>query len=402
MGYDARDDAGPPPLPGEPSVRARLLAAPVTTAVGTAAAAATFIWWLAARDATGGEGFRNLLWHPASETWSGAWWTLLTNSLLHVNSAHLGFNLYWMYRLMTECERRTGPLRWLAFFLVTTAFASFAELALSDDTGVGLSGFGYAAFGLAWRRSKSDPRWRGVVRPRDPLLWLGWGVVCWVATVTGVWRVGNAAHAAGLVAGLGLAYATEPSRWRVARVAAAALALAAPVVGAAHGIPWSGSWHYAQAMKAYHVSDAAAAIPELRRARELGFDAGCCLEGIAAMEIVRHDRAAYEAAMNEYDAFDAARSREARARQEGGAGWEVLCAKEALDARDARAALTHLVRARDRGTDRKWCLANLAWAHFVLRHAAEYDATMSELKTLDPTAWEDARERYGESVPGTK
>lgn len=400
---DDAERAGPPPLPGTPTVLARLCAAPVTTAVGVCAAAATLLWWESHdMSAADGGAFGRLLWRPPDQTWRGAWWTLVTSSLLHANSMHLVFNLYWLYRLMTECERRTGPLRWFVFFAATTAFASFAQLVLGNETGIGLSGFGYAAFGFAWRRTATDARWRGVVRRGDPALWLGWGVLCWVLTVAGVWPVGNAAHAAGLVVGLGWAWVTEPRRWLVARIGAAALAFGSAAFAAIHGVPWSGSWHYARAIDAFEVNDASAAIPEFRRAQELGFYAGSCLEGIATMEIVRHDHAAYDAAMKEFDAFDATKAREARTRREGTAAWEVMCAMEAIDARDAKAALPHLVRARDLGTERKWCLTYLAWVHYRLRNAAEYDATMKELKDCDPAAYQDALARYGAAVSGAK
>ena len=400
MEDDASERAEPPPVPGTPSVRERLQAAPVTTAVSVCALAATFLWWTAgSQSQADGESFRGLFWQPADRTWAGAWWTLVTSSFLHVNQAHVVFNVYWMYRLVTECERRTGSVRWLVFFLATTAFASFAELALSDDTGIGLSGFAYAAFGFAWRRTATDARWAGVIRRWDPLLWIGWGVLCWVLTLTKVWSVGNAAHAAGLVVGLGWAWFTEPRRWVVARYGAAALVFGAAVFRAVHGVPWSPSWHYAQAIKAFERNDAAAAIPEFRRALDLGFYRGSCLEGVAAMEIVRYDHAAYEAAMKELEAFDATWCREARGRREGTAAWEVMCVKEAIDARDAKAALPHLVRARELGAEVRWCLTYLAWAHFVLHDAAEYDATMTELKSADPAAYQDALDRYGASVP---
>jgi membrane associated rhomboid family serine protease len=400
MADDTNDAPKPPPLPGAPSTWARLRAAPVTTAIGVAAAAATFAWWTTGRvTAQDRDAFCRLFWRTPEETWSGAWWTLVTSSLLHVNEAHVALNLYWMYRLVTECERRMGPLRWLVFFVVTTALASFAELVIGNAPGMGLSGFEYAAFGFAWRRSHTDPRWRGVVHRAYPPLWIGWGVLCWVLTAAHVMQVGNAAHAAGLAAGLGWAFVTESRWWYGVRITAAAAVLGGATAGAVVGVPWSGSWHYARAMEAFRVPDAAAAVPEFRRAKELGFYAGSCLDGIAAMEILRRNRTGYEEAMKEFDALDAKASRAARARREGSAGWEVMCAMEEMDARNAKAALPHLFRARDLGVDRKWCLESIAWAHCVLRDSAEYDATMAELKSVDAAAWEDARSRYGASVP---
>lgn len=316
------DEAGsvdaPPPNLAEPSPWARLRAAPVTTGVGVGAAAATLLWWSALRSSSlSQEEFRDLFWQPGHEIWSGAWWTLVTSAFIHVDLMHLAFNLYWMYRLVVECERRTGPLRWGAFFVATTALSSFAELVVSDDTGIGLSGFAYAAFGFAWRRSATDPRWNGVIRPTDPSLWVGWGVLCWVLTLAGVWNVGNAAHAAGLVVGLGWAFVTEPGRWAGLRIAAVSLAFGSAILGAVRGVPWSAS-------------------------------------------------------------------------------WEITCARDALEVPDAKAALPHLLRARELGADPTWCLMNIGWAYYCLEDEMQYDATLHELRALDAAAYGEMCRSYRE------
>src|SRR5262249_4966142 len=142
---------------------------PVTTCAAAFAVVATLGYWAhRAGNWPGAPAALVVMTRPAHEVWAGAWWTLVTSAFLHVAEPHLLFNVYWMWRLEAPAERLVGSWRWAAFFVASAAFASWVQLVAGDVTGIGLSGVGYAAFGLAWRRSKTDRRWREILRPGDP------------------------------------------------------------------------------------------------------------------------------------------------------------------------------------------------------------------------------------------
>jgi membrane associated rhomboid family serine protease len=70
-------------------------------------------------------------------------WTFITYSLIHGDFVHLGANTIWLLPFGTAVARRFGPLRYLAFFVVTAACAAAIHLAThagEDIPMVGASG----------------------------------------------------------------------------------------------------------------------------------------------------------------------------------------------------------------------------------------------------------------------
>ena len=197
-------------------------------------------------------------WQPANEIWRDKPWALVTSSLVHVDFIHLIFNLYWLWVLGRVVERLLGPGRLIAFAAAAALVSGAAQLAWSDQTGIGFSGVGYALFGLAWvvsvqrpdlgvRISRSTARLFGV--------WLLFGIF---ATYVQLVNFGNAAHLAGGLFGLcaGFAY-TE--RWRSLAVTGLGAFVALSLLIAVWA-PWSPGWNAAQAMSAYRKGDSARAV----------------------------------------------------------------------------------------------------------------------------------------------
>lgn len=249
-------------------IRRRFIGAPLSTATAVIAVAATFAYWAdAARP-----WIEAWIAGDSVEFWSGRVWPLVTSAFLHADIIHLAFNVYWVWVLYSEMERMTTPARAVLFGLGAAAFSSAAELMAMDQMGIGLSGVGYAVFGFGWGRSARDPRYARLIPQETLNMWLGWGVLCVVLTMSGTWAVANFAHGGGLFFGWFAARATADGRRR--RLAAAALALPslACVVLILVGPPWSMTWHANGAISAIEQKRWTDAIPLIDRAHALGAD----------------------------------------------------------------------------------------------------------------------------------
>ena len=196
-------------------------------------------WWLTERE-PGTWGF----W-PAEAIWGGRWGALVTTTFLHGGILHLLFNVLWLSRLGDVVERSLGHLEWGMFCLFAAFAASGAELAIFTGDAVGASGVVYALFGLAWGARRSVPSFGLVATDDNVRFMLGWMVLCFVLTTAGLWNVANAAHAAGLLFGLAVAwlFVEKPlPRSRRAMAAAALVALTILAVLSVTWLPWSPRW----------------------------------------------------------------------------------------------------------------------------------------------------------------
>jgi membrane associated rhomboid family serine protease len=166
--------------------------------------------------------------------YGGEWWRLLTGAFLHsplggggFSLTHILFNMWALYVIGPELERRLGSARFLALYLLSALGGSVAVYLFSASLTVGASGAIYGMFGAMFvvsRKLGYDAR--GV-------LWLiGINVVVTFLFPGISWQ----GHLGGLVAGavvaVILAYAPARSRTAVqlAGCAAVLLLLVAAVV----------------------------------------------------------------------------------------------------------------------------------------------------------------------------
>jgi len=208
---------------------------------------------------------------PAQRIWHGALWYLVTSVFVHLALWHLAFNLSWLWVLGRLLEKAIGPLRLLALFLGGAIVSSAAELAAADSTGIGLSGVICALFGFAWVARPAYPAFGAVITRPTVSFFLGWLVLCVLATRLKFLSVGNAAHFAGLAFGVaaGWAFAARPAS-RLPKLAPAALLAAA--IAVPFWSPWSGPWVSTRAYAAQMRGDYREAIRWYRRAESLGED----------------------------------------------------------------------------------------------------------------------------------
>jgi len=209
-------------------------------------------------------------WQPAFEVWRGKPWALLTSPLVHVELWHLVFNLYWLWILGRPVEGVLGPLRMAGFVLASALVSSAAQLAWSDQTGIGLSGVGYALFGLAWILSTRRPD-LGIQVSRQTVrlfgIWFLFGVF---ATHLGLVNFGNAAHLFGAIFGMGAGFAFV-ERWKRAALAGLGTLLTAAALVSVLA-PWSPTWNAARAVTAYRRGNYASALSYLDRCLRRGGD----------------------------------------------------------------------------------------------------------------------------------
>jgi rhomboid protease GluP len=137
---------------------------------------------------------------------SGNYWGLITSVFTHVQLWHLFFNVYWLWILGGLLEPAIGRLNWIGFFLIAAIVSSGAQFAMSGSTGIGASGVVYAMFGFMWIGRERYPSFQRIVTKQNIRLFLGWLIFCIIATRMNIFRVGNTAHVAGLLFGVGAAF----------------------------------------------------------------------------------------------------------------------------------------------------------------------------------------------------
>jgi membrane associated rhomboid family serine protease len=142
--------------------------------------------------------------------WEGQWYRLITGAFLHATGsfgiAHILFNMWALFVIGPELERRLGHLRFAALYLLSALGGSTASYLLGQ-LAVGASGAIYGLFGALFVVSKRlgyDPR--GVI----------WLIGINVAITFVVPNISWQGHLGGLVTGAlvaaALAYAPRGSR----------------------------------------------------------------------------------------------------------------------------------------------------------------------------------------------
>ena len=173
--------------------------------------------------------------------WSGAYWGLLTSGFVHFDFWHILFNMWWLKDFGTLLEPTMGRVKYLMLIITAAVVGSGAQLAFSNQTGIGFSGVVYAMFGYALAARHAVPRYQQLVT-KQTIRWLsGWLLLCIVLTVFNLWNVANAAHVAGFLLG----YCVGNAFTARVYIAPSRIGLAFLIVLAtlsAVYMPWSQTW----------------------------------------------------------------------------------------------------------------------------------------------------------------
>jgi len=161
-------------------------------------------------------------------------------------------------------ERELRPARYFGLFLAGAWIGSVAELAVTGQVGIGLSGVAYGFFGFIYVNRSQHADYRRILSGGTIPLMFGWLVVCFPLTYFGVMRVANFAHLGGLAAGCVIGLASRPNAWR-SRMRAAAVALGALSLGPLFWAPWHEQWLVASAYRALVHHDDDRALAQLEK-----------------------------------------------------------------------------------------------------------------------------------------
>lgn len=141
----------------------------------------------------------------------GEWWRLVSSMFLHAGLIHLGLNAYVLWIFGTAIEREIGRSSTLGVFLTTGIFAGAASFAFSPEPTVAVGASG-AIFGLVGAFITYNYLRRHHVmaqaRLRAALSMLVLNLIIGFSIPRIDWR----AHLGGLVAGLVVGFAVDPSR----------------------------------------------------------------------------------------------------------------------------------------------------------------------------------------------
>ncbi|MBJ7222995.1 MULTISPECIES: rhomboid family intramembrane serine protease GlpG [unclassified Brenneria] len=131
-------------------------------------------------------------------------WRWFSHALLHFSVLHILFNLMWWWYLGGPVEKVLGTRKLLMITLISSLVSGWAQSWFSGIYFGGLSGVVYALMGYVWLRGEREPN-GNLFMPRSlmafALLWL----IAGYFDILGM-SIANAAHAAGLVAGILMAF----------------------------------------------------------------------------------------------------------------------------------------------------------------------------------------------------
>ena len=183
-------------------------------------------------------------YRSGTDIWAGQRWGLLTSAFVHIQLWHFLFNVCWLWVLGRRLEQEIGAIRYLLLFVVAAGVSSSAQLAFSDDTGIGASGVVYAMFGFMLRTRSQYSSFEEILT--DKLIrWLLWWLpACVLLTYTGLLQIANAAHFFGFFFGWFVGGSFAQKVWYM-RVGLAFVLVTS--ITSAFWAPWSVAWHSTRA-----------------------------------------------------------------------------------------------------------------------------------------------------------
>jgi GlpG protein len=208
---------------------------------------------------------------PPGAIWDGKYWGLVSSVFVHMQIWHVAFNVYCLWILGGALEAVIGRVQWLIFFLTAAIVSSGIQFGLSGSTGIGASGVGYAMFGFMWVTRGRYELFQRVLSKQTVIVFIGWLLLCVIATVSHIFSVGNGAHIAGLLFGAGTALVFV-LRYRVWLVVIGMAALILAAILPLFWCPWSPTWVGKQGFNAHMRRDYGKAVSWYKRGLDLGGD----------------------------------------------------------------------------------------------------------------------------------
>ena len=215
-----------------------------------------------------------------NDIWDGKYWGLITSVFVHTQLWHIAFNVYWLWILGGAFERNIGHTYWLLFFIMAAIVSSGIQFGVSGSTGIGLSGVGYGTYGFMWVARTRYPEFKQILTKQIVVLFIGWLILCVIATRLHLMAVGNGAHIGGLLFGMGTA-AIFSLKFKRQLVSVGMGILIVAALLPLFWCPWSAQWIGRQGYTAHVKHDYEKAILNYKRSMELGADPQWALSSIA-------------------------------------------------------------------------------------------------------------------------
>jgi GlpG protein len=135
---------------------------------------------------------------------NGQVWRLITPAFIHFGWMHIAFNMLWTLDFGRCIERTQGSRRLILLFLCFALLSNVAQAVLADQLFGGMSGVIYGFLGYCFIYNKRNPGALPCVPPALFGFMVGWLLLCMsgIVTLLGFGNIANAAHVAGLLAGL--------------------------------------------------------------------------------------------------------------------------------------------------------------------------------------------------------
>jgi membrane associated rhomboid family serine protease len=169
--------------------------------------------------------------------WAGEVWRLVTTVFIHANLLHLIFDIWFIWVFGRPVEAWMGSFLYAGFVVLTAAGPIGAEILIAGAPAVGLSGVGFALFGLHFALRLYKDFAAASMQPQTVQSIIGFFFLCIVMTYAGVMQIANVAHAAGALLGwlFGRAALSHWPAWEIAGACIVALSMA----GATLYMPWN-------------------------------------------------------------------------------------------------------------------------------------------------------------------
>ncbi|MHA7848989.1 rhomboid family intramembrane serine protease GlpG [Serratia sp. D1N4] len=141
---------------------------------------------------------------PQNSSQYGQLWRWFSHAFLHFSLLHITFNLLWWWYLGGPVEKRLGAGKLFVIAVVSAFFSGWAQSLFSGALFGGLSGVVYALMGYVWLSGERNPQC-GLNLPRGLMVFSVLWLVAGYFDILGM-SIANAAHVAGLVLGLLMAF----------------------------------------------------------------------------------------------------------------------------------------------------------------------------------------------------
>ena len=189
----------------------------------------------------------------ATQIYQGQLWGVVTNSLLHINYYHLIINLIGLWTLGAFIERRVGLYNFILLGLYASMVTSIAQLTLSDDAGIGLTGVNYFFVAYIFIKSAKDSRFELRAKYMYLIVALAGIITAYYLNSIKSYNIGIAAMVSGIFFGIITAITTFNTKKITPVIFAIVLLISSSAT--LFYAPWSAEWNYFKGYSAHEKGD---------------------------------------------------------------------------------------------------------------------------------------------------